>query len=142
METITKQTLPNQSSETKPNNNTENLQQAWDGIAEGYNKFVTETEIWLAHEALKLAGLQRGQYFLDVAAGCGGLSLPAARLGAKVLATDWSPEMIRFFEMCVKKENLPDAEGKVMDGHHLELEDDLFDIAGSQIWVMLFPDQP
>ena len=142
METIIQQTAPNQSNETKPGSDTENLQLAWDGIAEGYSKFVTDTEIWLANEALKLAGLQAGQYFLDVAAGCGGLSLPAARLGAKVLATDWSPEMIRLFEMCVKKENLPGAEGKVMDGHYLELEDNLFDITGSQFGVMLFPDQP
>ncbi len=62
------------------------LQQAWDQIAAGYNQFVTDTEIWLANEALKRVGLHAGQSFLDVAAGCGGLSLPAARLGAKVLA--------------------------------------------------------
>jgi steroid delta-isomerase-like uncharacterized protein len=126
----------------KENNEIENLQNAWNGIAEGYNKFVTDTEIWLANEALKLTGLKRGQYFLDVAAGCGGLSLPAARLGAKVLATDWSPEMIRLFETRVKKENLSDAVGKVMDGHHLELESNLVDIAASQFGVMLFPELP
>ena len=28
------------------------LQQAWDQIAEGYNHFVTDTEIWLANEGL------------------------------------------------------------------------------------------
>jgi ubiquinone/menaquinone biosynthesis C-methylase UbiE len=142
METIKKQSLPNQHRETKSDNKTDNFQNAWDDIAEGYDKFVSETEIWLANKALNLAGLQPGQYFLDVAAGCGGLSLPAARLGAKVLATDWSPEMIRLFEMRVKKENLSDTEGKVMDGHHLELEDNLFDIAGSQFGVMLFSDLP
>jgi steroid delta-isomerase-like uncharacterized protein len=118
------------------------LRKAWDQIAEGYNQFVTDTEIWLANEGLKRVGLQAGQSFLDVAAGCGGLSLPAARLGAKVLATDWSPEMVRLFEMRVRKEGLSNAKGQVMDGHALELGDSLFDITGSQFGVMLFPDLP
>jgi len=33
-----------------------------------------------------------GMSFLDVASGSGALSLPAARLGAHVLATDQSPK--------------------------------------------------
>ena len=118
------------------------IRQAWDKIAEGYNQFVTDTEIWLANEALKRVGLLAGQSFLDVAAGCGGLSLPAARLGAKVSATDWSPEMIRLFEERVNKEGLSNAKGQVMDAHHLELEDNQFDISGSQFGVMLLPDLP
>lgn len=118
------------------------LRRAWGKIARGYDQFVTDTEIWLANEALQMVGLQPGQTFLDVAAGCGGLSLPAARLGAKVLATDWSPEMIECFELRVRKEGLTDAKGKVMDGHHLELDDNQFDVSGSQFGVMLFPDQP
>ena len=118
------------------------IRQAWDKIAEGYNQFVTDTEIWLANEALKRVGLLAGQSFLDVAAGCGGLSLPAARLGAKVSATDWSPEMIRLFEERVNKEGLSNAKGQIMDAHHLELEDNQFDISGSQFGVMLLPDLP
>ena len=116
--------------------------QDWDHIAEGYNRFVTDTEIWLANEALKRVGLKAGQNFLDVAAGCGGLSLPAARLGAKVLATDWSPEMLRLCEMRARNENLFNVKGQVMDGHHLELEDDIFDVSASQFGVMLFSDLP
>jgi SAM-dependent methyltransferase len=34
------------------------------------------------------------------------------------------------------------VETRVMDGHALELDDDSFDIAGSQFGVMLFPDMP
>ena len=123
-------------------NEQQELRKAWDQIAKGYDQFVTDTEIWLANEALKRVGLHAGQTFLDVAAGCGGLSLPAARLGAKVLATDWSPEMIRVFEMRVHKEGLSNAKGQVMDGHHLELEDNLFDVCGSQFGVMLLPNLP
>lgn len=126
---------------SQAHNEQDELRIAWDQIAEGYDKYVSDTEIWLANEALRLVGLRKGQTFLDVAAGAGGLSLPAARLGAKVLATDWSPEMIRRFEKRVREERLLDAQGKVMDGHQLELEDDQFDLTGSQFGVMLFPDQ-
>ena len=115
---------------------------AWDNIAKGYDKYVTDSEEWLANKVLNLADLKPGQTLLDVAAGCGGLSLPAARLGAKVVATDWSPEMIRLFEARVQKENLDNAVGKIMDGHHLEFDDNHFDLVVSLFGVMLLPDQP
>ncbi len=115
---------------------------SWDQIAEGYHQYVNDTENWLANEALDRVELQPGQSFLDVAAGCGGLSLPAARRGAMVLATDWSPQMVSIFNRTVKEESLPNARGEVMDGHNLEFEDHSFDLVGSQFGVMLFSDQP
>jgi ubiquinone/menaquinone biosynthesis C-methylase UbiE len=115
--------------------------EAWDAIAAGYDEYVAPGETELANEALRLAGLKPDDRFLDVAAGPGGLSLPAARLGAKVLATDWSPKMIERFEKRVREEGL-DAEGRVMDCHALDLETDTFDVVGSQFGVMLVPDQP
>lgn len=116
--------------------------EAWDAIAPGYDEYVAPGEAALANEALRLVGLKRGERFLDVAAGPGGLSLPAARIGAKVLATDWSPAMIERFEARVRDEGLSDAEGRVMDAHDLKIEDDTFDVSGSQFGVMLVPDQP
>lgn len=114
--------------------------EAWDAIAEGYDRYVAPQEADLANEALRLAGLTPKQSFLDVAAGTGGLSLPAARLGASVLATDWSPAMIARFEARVRKEGLK-GEGRVMDCHALDLPDESFDVTGSQFGVMLVPDQ-
>ena len=116
--------------------------EAWDAIAADYDTHVAPGEALLAIEALGLAGLRPGQRFLDVAAGTGGLSLPAARLGAKVLATDWAPAMVARFEARVREEGLADAEGRVMDAHALDLPDDTFDVTGSQFGVMLVPDQP
>jgi ubiquinone/menaquinone biosynthesis C-methylase UbiE len=116
--------------------------EAWDAIADGYDRYVAPQEVDLASEALRLVGLEPGQRFLDVAAGTGGLSLPAARLGAQVLATDWSPAMIERFEARVREEGLSDAAGRVMDCHALELPDDHFDVTGSQFGVMLVPEQP
>jgi ubiquinone/menaquinone biosynthesis C-methylase UbiE len=116
--------------------------EAWDAIADGYDRYVAPQEVGLASEALRLVGLEPGQRFLDVAGGAGGLSLPAARLGAQVLATDWSPGMIERFEARVREEGLSNAAGRVMDCHALELPDDHFDVTGSQFGVMLVPEQP
>jgi ubiquinone/menaquinone biosynthesis C-methylase UbiE len=116
--------------------------EAWDAIADGYDRYVAPQEVDLANEALRLVGLQPGERFLDVAAGTGGLSLPAAHLGAQVLATDWSPAMIARFEARVHEEGLSNAAGRVMGCHALELPDDRFDVTGSQFGVMLVPDQP
>lgn len=115
--------------------------EAWDAIATGYDRYVTPKEEALAREALALVGLQPGEQFLDVAAGTGGLSLPAARLGAEVLATDWSPAMIERFEERALEEGLLNARGRVMDCHALDLAEDTFDVTGSQFGVMLVPDQ-
>jgi SAM-dependent methyltransferase len=116
--------------------------EAWDAIADGYDRYVAPQEVDLASEALRLVGLEPGERFLDVAAGTGGLSLPAARLGAQVLATDWSPAMIERFEARVREEGLSNAAGRVMDCHALELPDDHFDVTGSQFGVMLVPEFP
>jgi ubiquinone/menaquinone biosynthesis C-methylase UbiE len=116
--------------------------EAWDAIADGYDRYVAPQEVDLATEALRLVGLHPGERFLDVAAGTGGLSLPAARLGAQVLATDWSPAMVERFEARVGEEGLSTAAGRVMDCHALELPDDHFDVTGSQFGVMLVPEQP
>lgn len=115
--------------------------EAWDAIAVDYDTFVTPGEAELAATALRLAGLRAGQSFLDVAAGTGGLSLPAARLGARVVATDWSPPMIERFEARVREQRLVNAEGRVMDCHDLDFADDTFDLVGSQFGVMLVPNQ-
>lgn len=120
----------------------ERTRAAWDGIAAGYDEFVTPTEVTLANDALGRVGLAAGVRFLDVAAGAGGLSLPAARIGARVTATDISPKMIERLLARAAAEGLEGVDAQVMDGHQLEFEDDTFDVAASQFGVMLFPDLP
>ena len=118
------------------------IRAAWDEIAGGYDRFVTPTHMWLANEALHRAGVGPGMRFLDVACGSGALSVPAARRGARVTGADLSPNMIERLTARALAEGLPNLEGRVMDGHALELEDDSFDASGSQFGVMLFPDLP
>lgn len=122
---------------TKGQNKT---REAWDSIATGFDEFVTPMTTSLAEEALRHADLRPGMHFLDVAAGSGALSIPAARLGAQVLATDISPALIDRLEARARKEGLSNLKTRVMDGQALKLEDDTFDISGSQNGVSLFPD--
>lgn len=115
---------------------------AWSRIATGYDEYVTPTHLSIATEGVTRAGLRPGDRFLDVAAGSGALSIPAARLGAEVVATDISPVMVERLQARAEAEGLEKVTARVMDGHALDFEDDTFDVAGSQFGVMLFPDLP
>lgn len=117
-------------------------QNAWNAIASGYDEFVAPTHADVSEAALETADLRPGMRFLDVAAGTGALSLPAARRGAHVVATDIAPAMVDHLAAHAAAEGLSNLEAQVMDGHALDFEDDTFDIAGSQYGVMLFPDMP
>ena len=119
----------------------EDTREAWNRIAPGYDRTNTPTQMWLANEGLRRAGLRSGMSFLDVAAGSGSLAIPAARLGAQVLAIDQSAVMLELLRARARKEKLA-IETRVMDGHALELADGQFDLAGSQFGVMLFADMP
>lgn len=112
----------------------------WDEIAPGFDEFVTPSNLALAEGALHRAGLRPGMHVLDVAAGSGALSVPAARAGAKVLATDVAPGMVDRLVDRARAEGLSDLEARVMDGQDLDLADDTFDLVASQFGVMLFPD--
>jgi ubiquinone/menaquinone biosynthesis C-methylase UbiE len=78
---------------------------------------------------------------LDVAAGGGALSIPAARLGLSVLATAFSPAMVERLQQNVREQGLPNLQVKVMDGTALELGDKSFDMVCSQLGIMLFQDR-
>lgn len=119
------------------------IQLAWDNIAEGYDNNITSLhDENFTKKLLKFADLERGMSFLDIAAGTGALTLPAARMGAQVAAVDISQNMIMLLKERAKEGGLTNVEGYVMDGHNLDLPDNSFDVTGSQFGVMLFPDLP
>lgn len=115
---------------------------AWNGIASGFDRFVTATHFELGEQAVRRAGIGEGTRFLDVACGSGALSIPAARAGAEVTATDISPAMVDLLNARARAEGLSNVDARVMDGHSLDLDDETFDVSGSQFGVMLFPDMP
>lgn len=116
------------------------IREAWDRIAPAFDEFVTPQNMKDGPEMLRRAGVGRGTRFLDVAAGSGALSIPAARLGADVVATDISPAMIEHLTARARSEGLANLEARVMDGCALDLPDDTFDVSASQHGVSVFPD--
>jgi ubiquinone/menaquinone biosynthesis C-methylase UbiE len=120
----------------------EQMRNAWDKFAVGYDEAVTPFSMRVAEDALRRVDIRPGMRLLDVASGGGALSIPAARLGAQVLATDFSPAMVGRLNARALDEGLSNLESQVMDGHSLQLEDDTFDISASQLGIMLFPDRP
>ena len=113
---------------------------AWDQIAHAYDEFVTPTHMRMANEGLRRARVATGMSLVDVAAGSGALSIPAARLGARVMAVDLSPVMLERLMTRARAEGITDVETRVMDGEQLDLPDNSFDVAASQYGVMLFTD--
>lgn len=108
----------------------------WDSAASHYQQTAHPFTALFAEEALARVTLTAQSRVLDVAAGTGALALAAARTGARVLATDFSPGMVR----CIAAAGLPNVEARVMDGQALDLPDAHFDAVFSIFGVIMFPD--
>ena len=108
----------------------------WDVAASHYQRTAHPFTARFAEAALARVALAPESDVLDVATGTGALALAAARTGAKVLATDFSPGMVA----CVAAAGLPNVEARVMDGQALDLPDARFDAVFSIFGVIMFPD--
>lgn len=118
----------------------EQIRDSWNAIASGFDEFLTPGNIQQGEDALHRVDIRPGARFLDVAAGSGALSIPAARLGADVVAVDVAPRMIERLAGRARREGLANLQGRVMDGEALQFADDTFDVSASQHGVSLFPD--
>lgn len=118
----------------------EDIRTGWDRIAPGFDRHDTPHNMKLGEQALDLMEVGKGSHFLDVGAGTGALTLPAARRGARVTAIDIAPRMIELLCARAKDDGLDNVEGRVMDGNELDLPPDTFDVSASINGVSLFPD--
>ncbi len=79
-----------------------------------------------------------GMTVLDVAAGTGNASIPAAKTGAKVTASDLTPELLEAGRRHADAEGLA-LEWVQADAEHLPFEDASFDVVMSSIGAMFAP---
>ena len=108
----------------------------WDTAAQTYEKAAHPFTALYAEAALARVTLTPRSRVLDVAAGTGALALAAARSGAHVLATDFSPGMVAR----IAAAGLPNVDAQVMDGQALALPDASFDAVFSIFGLIMFPD--
>lgn len=133
-------------SQFNPDKFTEIARDQWDKAADNWHKWMDDFGDWLTpatEEMFDLAKMDNGSRVLDIAAGDGVQSVMAARrVGpeGRVLATDLSPNLVRYIDKAATAAGLSNIEARVMNGENLSaLADDSFDIVISRFGLMLFP---
>ncbi|GAM23936.1 hypothetical protein SAMD00019534_071110 [Acytostelium subglobosum LB1] len=127
----------------------EQTPQGWDNSATSYDEMMAKTKFTEKYALVALdqtipanTTLPSGIKIIDIGAGSGALSIPAAErvkpYGGTVLSTDFSPSMVNIINQ--KIGDLP-IEAKVMDGQCLECAENTFDFAYSIFVLLFFPDQ-
>ncbi len=122
--------------------------QQWNTAAEAWHRWGPLLNRWLGpgtETMLDMCDISKGSRVLDVAAGAGEQSLAVAkRVGEQghVLATDLSPEILRFADSSAKLAGYNNVETCVVDGESLSsLEAAPFDAVISRVGLIYFPDQ-
>jgi len=87
---------------------------------------------------VEACGITEGMRVLDVAAGTGNASIPAAQRGASVTASDLTPELLEAGRSREEGQGL-DLEWVTADAEQLPFDDASFDLVMSAIGVMFAP---
>jgi len=92
----------------------------------------------LGPRLVEACGIEPGMRVLDVAAGTGNASIPAAASGATVVASDLTPELFEAGRARAEAEGV-ELEWVEADAEDLPFADDSFDVVISSIGVMFAP---
>jgi SAM-dependent methyltransferase len=92
----------------------------------------------LGPRLVEACGIGPGMTVLDVAAGTGNASIPAARAGADVTASDLTPELLEAGRARAEAEGLA-LQWVEADAEQLPFEDESFDVVMSSIGAMFAP---
>src|SRR5919112_1205762 len=92
----------------------------------------------LGPRLVEACGIGPGMTVLDVAAGTGNSSIPAARRGARVTASDLTPELFDAGRARAQAEGV-ELEWVEADAENLRFEDESFDVVMSCIGAMFAP---
>ena len=103
-----------------------------------YDRIATEVIADLGPVLVEAAKIGPGQRVLDVAAGSGNASIPAAEAGADVVASDLTPELVQVGAQRSAGLGL-DITWEEADAEHLPYASDQFDATISCVGVMFAP---
>jgi len=103
-----------------------------------YDRVAVDVVAGLGPVLVTAAGVRAGQYVLDVAAGSGNASIPAAATGATVIATDLTPELLETGRQRTADSGLA-LSWQEADAEHLPFRDAEFDVTLSCIGAMFAP---
>ena len=104
-----------------------------------YPAVATEVISALGETLVAELDLQRGDRVLDVAAGSGNASVPAARVGAEVVAADLAPELFEAGRAFAAEQGVQ-LSWREADAEALPFADNSFDVVMSCVGVMFAPD--
>jgi SAM-dependent methyltransferase len=110
----------------------------FDSLVALYERLAEPVSRPAAARALALAKLAQDAHVIDVATGTGILAVLAAEAGARVLATDLSPEMTT--RAGERLRTYPGCDAEVMAADRLDVPDERFDAAFSCFGVLQLPD--
>jgi SAM-dependent methyltransferase len=103
-----------------------------------YPRMVETFLLPIGPRLVEACGIGPGMRVLDVAAGTGNASIPAAQRGADVVASDLTPELLEAGRRRAEAEGL-ELEWVEADAENLPFEDESFDVVMSAIGVMFAP---
>ena len=103
-----------------------------------YPAVATEVIAPLGPVLVEATGITAGEHVLDVAAGSGNASIPAALAGADVVASDLTPDLIETGRQAAERAGVQ-LRWEVGDAEHLPYADAEFDVAISCVGVMFAP---
>ena len=103
-----------------------------------YAAVATEVIAELGPTLVEAVAVEAGERLLDVATGSGNVALPAARVGARVTASDLTPELLEVGRRQSSAEGLAIA-WETGDAEALPYADHTFDVTTSCVGVMFAP---
>ena len=125
----------------------ETTREQWQQAAAAWHRWGPFLEEWLGpatEQMLDLAGVGPGSRVIDIAAGSGGQTIPAARRAGEngaVLATDVSERILELAASEAQAAGLANVATRTMDGETLDVEAGSFDAAISRLGLMYMPDK-
>jgi SAM-dependent methyltransferase len=103
-----------------------------------YENVATDLISELGPTLVEATGIREGDLVLDIAAGSGNVAIPAARTGARVIASDLTPELLEEGARQAETAGVV-LEWQVADAEHLPYDDGEFDVAVSAVGIMFAP---